>query len=417
MREYLNRLPDEIQELIGLARDLAEHMNIRAYFVGGFVRDLILGANNLDLDIVIEGDGIAFAQELAKILRSKLICHRRFQTATVIIRPDLKIDVASARKEFYPSPAYLPVVRTASLKDDHFRRDFTINAMAISITGGNFGKLIDFFGGEIDLRNKRVRFLHDLSFVDDPTRILRAIRFEQRFNFKIEPRTLKYLKQAVRLKMLSKVEPQRIRDELVLLLKEERPIKQIRRMQELTGFDFITPALSLSKKTRKLLGSIEKIALSHGRIERWVIYFMGLIDSLNLKQTKKVCDKFAFGKQNAKKIISSKKINRKFILILDKKGLRPSRIYSLLSPLSYEVILLLKAKYNQGIIRQNIDDFLKTYRHLSLGVSGYDLQELGIRPGPDYQSILKKVFKAKLDGLAEDKDAQLRLIKKIVKLQ
>ncbi|MFH1354810.1 MAG: CCA tRNA nucleotidyltransferase [Candidatus Omnitrophota bacterium] len=416
MKENLKRLPDKIQELIGLARDLAERMNIHAYLVGGFVRDLIIGVNNLDLDIVVEGDGVAFAQELAKILRAKLVRHRRFRTATVMINPDLKIDVASARKEFYPSPADLPVVRSASLKDDHFRRDFTINAMAISISGGNFGKLIDAFGGKVDLRNKRVRFLHDLSFVDDPTRILRAIRFEQRFNFKIEPRTMKYLKQAVRLKMLNKVEPQRIRDELILLLKEKHPIKEIWRMQELTGFDFIAPALSLGKNTRKLLGAIEKITLSHSRVEPWLIYFMGLIDSLNLQQTEKVCDKFAFTKQNAKKIISSKKINRKFILSLGKKGLQPSMIYSLLSPLSYEAILLLKAKYNQGIVRQNIEDFLETYRHLSLGVNGHDLQELGIRPGPDYQKILKKVFKAKLNGLVRDKDAQLRLIRKIAKL-
>ena len=417
MREYLKRLPSQVQELIGLAGDIAEDMNARAYFVGGFVRDLILGANNLDLDIVIEGDGIAFAEKLSKSFGSKLICHRRFKTATVMIGPDLKVDVATARKEFYPSPAHLPVVSTGSLKDDYFRRDFTINAMAISITGGNFGKLIDFFGGEADLRNKRICFLHDLSFIDDPTRILRAIRFEQRFNFKIEPKTLKYLKQAVKMKILNKVEPQRVRDELILLLKEERPIKQIRRMQGLTGFDFIIPALSVSKKTYQLISSIEKVCSSHRIIDLWVVYFMGLIDTLDLKQAKKVCDKFAFGKQNTKKIIASKRINRKFITSLGKKGIKPSRIFSLLSPLSYEVILLLKAKYNRGVIRRNIDDFLKTYSHMHLGVTGHDLQELGIRPGPNYQKILKKVFQARLDGMVKDRDDQLKLIRKIVKLK
>lgn len=257
MEKYLKKLPKEIQGLIYLAGNIATKNNISSYLVGGFVRDLILGVKNLDLDIVVEDDGVKFAEGLASELKARLIRHRRFGTATVVVSSQLKVDITTARKESYSYPASLPEVYPGTLKDDLFRRDFTINAMAIGINGQHFGQLIDFFGGENDLRQSRIRILHDLSFIDDPTRILRAIRFEKRFNFKIEAKTLKYLKTSVRLGMLKKLSPHRLRDELILILKENKPIKQLKRLKELTGLSFINPHMSLSKKTCQLLQSIE----------------------------------------------------------------------------------------------------------------------------------------------------------------
>src|SRR3989338_4893028 len=258
MREYLKKLPKEILDLLYLAEDIAFQNNMRAYLVGGFVRDLLLGVKNLDLDIAIEGDGIKFAEELSDRLNSKLIRHRRFGTATIASRHNLKIDIATARKEFYPKAAHLPVVSPGTLRDDLFRRDFTINAMSISIMKEDFGSLIDLFEGRADLKHKKIKILHSLSFIDDPTRILRAIRFEKRYNFRLEPQTLKLLKEAVHLKMLQQVQPQRIRDELVLLLKEGRALKQIMRLRQLGGFSFIHPRLILSKNNCLFLKNIQK---------------------------------------------------------------------------------------------------------------------------------------------------------------
>jgi len=421
MREYLKKLPEEIQDLIHLASDIAFQNNMPAYLVGGCVRDLILGVKNLDLDIVVEGDGIEFGEDLASTLKAKLIRHRRFGTATVIIKPSLKIDIATARKETYPYPASLPLVSRGTLRDDLARRDFTVNAMAISITEKDFGKLIDFFSGNSDLRHKKIRVLHNLSFIDDPTRMLRAIRFEKRYNFEIESKTLHYLKEAVRLKMLEKVEPQRLRDELILVLKEEQPLKQIKRIQKLIGFGFVNPHLRILKNTYKLLNAIrnqigwfEKIYARRRQLDTWLIYFMGLIYSLNINEVKAVCKKFVFRKGEEKRILNCRKVSSRVMRQLSRDKIKPSKIFDLLEPLSYELILLLKAKSKNVYVQKHIEDFFEIYNGMRIQTCGDDLHRLGIRPGPQYQKIFLRVLKAKLNGLVETKEEELALINKMI---
>lgn len=421
MREYLKKLPREIQDLIHLAENVASLRGMPVYLVGGFVRDLILGVKNLDLDIVVEGDGIIFAEDLAARLNTRLIRHRRFGTATVVIGHHLKVDIATARKEIYPQPAMLPVVEPGTLKDDLKRRDFTINAMAIDISQRNFGSLVDFFNGKNDLRSKKVRILHDLSFIDDPTRILRAVRFEKRYNFRIERQTLSGLKDAVRNKMLEKVQPQRLRDELILLLKEEKPLNEIRRLSALTGFGFINRHLVISKKTYDLLNSSKKeinwfnrVHFRRRRLDTWLIYFMALVDSLDAQDLKLVCKWFVFRKGEEKRILNFNKIANKFISELSQKKIKPSRIFSLLEPLSYEVILLLKAKYRNPNLKKHIEEFLEIYNGMRICISGHDLQRLGVAPGPYYQKIFTEVLEAKLNGLVKTQEEELSLIKKLI---
>ncbi|PIP21125.1 MAG: hypothetical protein COX40_01075 [Candidatus Omnitrophica bacterium CG23_combo_of_CG06-09_8_20_14_all_40_11] len=433
MKNYLNNLPKELQELIYLAADIASKNNMAVYLVGGFVRDLILGVKNLDLDIVVEGDGIKFAEALSGKLNVGLIRHRRFGTATVILKKHLKVDIATARQEYYPQPAHLPEVTCGVLKDDLMRRDFTINAMAISINRQDFGRFIDCFGGRQDLADKKIRVLHNLSFIDDPTRILRAIRFEQRYNFKIETNTLSFLRQANRLKMLEKVSRERLRDELILILKEGRPLKQLIRIKELIGFGFINSGLLLSKNTLASLKSIErqinwfKMKYPKRRhLDTWLIYFIGLIDALNINNIKLICKKFAFRRGEEKRVLTYKKLKPKFIKELSRDKIKPSRVFSLLEPLSYEVIILIKAKFspltspalagqnageNQNL-KKHIEDFFEIYNGMRLYISGADLYKLGLAPGPYYQKIFHRVLNAKLDGLVKTKKEELELIKK-----
>jgi len=420
MKEYLKQLPKEIVDLIYLARNIGSSCNMPVYLVGGFVRDLLLGVKNLDLDIVVKGNGIKFAEDFATHLKAKLIRHKRFGTATIIINHHLKIDVASARKEFYPEPAHLPVVSSGSFEDDLFRRDFTINAMAISIGTENFGKPVDFFGGKRDLDNKKIRILHNLSFIDDPTRILRAIRFETRYDFRIEPKTLTFLKEAVKLKMLDAVEPQRIRDDLILILKEKHPLKEIRRLEKLVGLGFISPHALVTQKTYRLLRSAEiqinwfkKAYPQRRHIDAWLIYFMALLDFLAIRDVKLICKKFAFRKGEEKRILGFKLMNHKLIAGLNKKKVKPSKIFAILEPLSYEVILLLKAKYKNRLIQKHIENFFKVYNDIRIYTSGHDLQKIGILPGPNYQKIFKKVLNAKLNGLVKTKEEELSLVKKL----
>jgi tRNA nucleotidyltransferase (CCA-adding enzyme) len=179
------RLPKGI---IGILKDLgeiADELDLNAYLVGGLVRDVVLKRENLDVDIVIEGDGIQFARVFAERSGAKVRSYPKFGTAVVVMPDDFKLDIATARIEHYESPAALPEVMLSSLKRDLFRRDFTINTLAVHLNKAHYGTLIDHFGGMRDIKERSIRVLHNLSFVEDPTRILRAIRFEQRFGFKI----------------------------------------------------------------------------------------------------------------------------------------------------------------------------------------------------------------------------------------
>lgn len=421
MDNYLKRLPKGIQGLIYLASEVAAENNMPAYLVGGCVRDLFLGVNNLDLDIVIEGSGIKFSEDLEGLLQGRLIRHKRFGTATLSVGNNLKIDIATARREFYPHPGSLPQVTAGLLKDDLARRDFTINAVAISITAKDWGRLIDIFDGLSDLKLKKIRILHDLSFIDDPTRILRAIRFEKRYNFRIEPKSLRLLKEAARLKMLDKVQPQRLRDELILILKEKRPIKQIKRMQELVGFSFLNSCLLVNKKTYSLFNSIEKQVEwfreeypERRNLDTWLIYLMALLDSLKIKDICSISQKFVFRKGEAKRIKSYIKERNKIARKLCKNRVRSSRIFNLLNPLSYEVILLIKAKAKNRNIDRHIADFLEIYNGIRLYIKGEDLYNLGLRPGPQYKKIFSKALNAKIEGRVRTKEEELALIRKLL---
>jgi tRNA nucleotidyltransferase (CCA-adding enzyme) len=216
-------------EVVGKA---ADELKVKAYLVGGPVRDRLLGLKNYDLDFVVEGDGIKFAEVLNKKLKGRLTVYRAFGTATISL-PKKRIDIVTARKETYEYPAAYPAVKPGTIKDDLFRRDFTINAMAMSINKSGFGRLVDFYGGYKDLRKGIVRVLHDRSFMDDPTRIFRAVRFSVRFGFKIEPHTKKLIKQAILDGFLGEVNKGRIKKEIELFLKEKNPAKCLREFERL----------------------------------------------------------------------------------------------------------------------------------------------------------------------------------------
>jgi len=419
MLGILGKIPVELKSIISKLREQALSQGLKSYLVGGFVRDLILGFKNLDLDIVIEGDGIKFAGQFADSQGGRITAHKRFGTATVILTTGVKVDFSSARKETYLKPAHLPVVSPGSLKDDLFRRDFTINAMAISL---NEGKVIDCFCGSVDLKHKKIRVLHDLSFKDDPTRILRGIRFEQRFNFSIEPLTLSLLKEAVNLRLLERVHPHRIRDDLILVLKEQNPLKEIKRIKELAGFNFIHPKLKLSAKTCGYLRSLaEEISWFNNNypkrrgLDTWLIYLIGLLDSLNPGAIRDICERLGLRKGEEKRILSYKQARSAFITDLSNPKIKPARIFALLEPLSYETIISLKGKYNNSVLKRHIADFLEVYNGMCILVSGDDLHCLGLPPGPRYQKIFTQVLNAKLNGEVKNKEEELYLIKKLLR--
>lgn len=225
------RIPKEVLGLLKSIGKIADKDKMRAYAVGGFVRDLLLDKKNLDLDIVAEGDAIMLAKKIAKIFKVRPAVHKQFGTATLKMS-SLRIDFATCRKEVYKRPAAYPKVAPGSIKDDLFRRDFTINAMAMSLNRGSFGRLLDFYGGLKDLNEKMIRVLHNASFSDDPSRCLRAIRFEQRYNFNIETDTEKMMHKAISEGMLCLLNKGRLKKELLLMVQEEKPLSCIKRLCE-----------------------------------------------------------------------------------------------------------------------------------------------------------------------------------------
>ncbi|MDD5436898.1 MAG: hypothetical protein PHX20_05085, partial [Candidatus Omnitrophica bacterium] len=418
-------LPKEISLLLRRIGSLANSKGCTAFIVGGLVRDLLLGANNLDLDIVVEGDAIKLGEEMAKELDAGFVTHRRFGTCSVITKKKLKIDFATARKEVYERPAALPTVEFSSLKDDLIRRDFTINAMAVSLNKESFGQLIDFFGGERDLRRGVIKVMHDGSFIDDPTRIFRAVRFEQRIGFSIDAHTEDLIKFAIKKEMFKRVEPQRIRDEVILILKEEDPYRAVKRMHELDELRFLHPKIRLDKNATELYRSIGTISAWHEgssfkkrAAEEWLIYLMALFDRLSYNDCSSICNKFVFRRSETIRLLSCKEEADKLIRALGAKApLPPSRIFKLLEPLSFEVILFTMAKARSGRVRARIEDFFCKYNGTRIAVKGEDINRMGLKPGPHYKAILNKVLLARIDGKVRTRKEELayaaRLVKKV----
>lgn len=423
MKKMRQIYPKEIMALLKRIGALSSRSGYNAFAVGGLVRDLILGSKNLDLDIVIEGDAINFARTLARDLKGALIVHKRFGTAAVVTGTRLKIDLATARKEVYERPAALPtVVEFSSLKDDLVRRDFTINAMAISLNRDNFGQLIDFFGGEADLAHGRIRVMHDASFIDDPTRIFRAVRFEQRFGFVIDKHTVGLIMNAMKEKMFYEIQPHRIRDEIILILKEKEPIRALVRMAELHELRFIHPKLTMNRRFQEFYKSIDEACSWYERssfkkraLDKWLIYLIALFDGLSYEDVVGLCDRFAFRRGERLRMLSYKRYGRKISKALSSKRLKPSEIYGMLEPLSYEAILLIMAKSRSRTVRPRIMDFFKKYNGMKTKIKGDDIRALGLKPGPRFKKILKRVLDKALDGDLNTRTDQLEYVKRLVR--
>ncbi|HOD34693.1 MAG TPA: hypothetical protein PLR20_00105 [Syntrophales bacterium] len=259
-RSLVEKLGVPLVEVLEAAGREAERLGFKAFLVGGLVRDLCLGKDNADVDLVIEGDGIEFAKSFAPRYGAKLRCYVRFGTATIVFPAGFKIDVATARVESYDRPAALPTVRPGRIEDDLYRRDFTINAMAIALSPPAVGQVMDPFGGRVDIRDKKIRVLHERSFVDDPTRIFRALRFEGRLGFHLDESTQRLVREALASGMLERLQDYRIATELRLILQEQNPRPVIRRLESLGALVPVRTRARSNRILRKVLNEVTKIA-------------------------------------------------------------------------------------------------------------------------------------------------------------
>lgn len=412
------RLDDETMKRLTGIGGLADTMGYHAYLVGGFVRDLLLRDENYDIDVVIEGDGIAFAEELAKHLNAKVRPHKEFATAKVIYRDGFKVDIATARLEYYKAPASLPVVEHSSLKLDLHRRDFTINTLAISLNKNTFGELIDFFGAQRDIKEKTIRILHSLSFVEDPTRVFRAIRFEQRFGFKIGKHSLDLIKNAVKLNFLARIRGKRVWVELVLILQEDGVEKILKRLQELDLLRFIFPSIVFNKDKERLFSQMQAIykwyeLLYQGRpVDKVQYYLLGLVEHMDPGEVLEFCKKLEVTEKVRKKTVENTERLREVLarLMTGIPVMKKSKIYRILEPLSKEVMLFIMAKTRSEEIKKSISNYITygdSFRPLTTGA---DLKKMGIQEGPVYKEILEKLKDAKVDMNLKTKEEESHFV-------
>ncbi len=295
LRFMKERLSSNLIQNLRQIGEVADENGYGAYAVGGFVRDLFLYRSDEDLDIVIEGDGIDFARKYAGLVGARIHTHEKFGTAVIIFQDGFKIDVASARMEYYKFPAALPVVEMSSIKLDLYRRDFTINTLAIQLNPEKFGTLIDFFTARKDIKEKIIRVLHNLSFVEDPTRVFRAIRFEQRFGFTIGKLTVGLITNAINMDFFRGLSGKRVFSELRLILEEENPVAAIIRLNDFDLLKVVHPCVKLDKFFIALLHSIKKVLSWHDLLfleesyKKWVVYFLALIHQCNSRRSHEIC--------------------------------------------------------------------------------------------------------------------------------
>ncbi len=420
MRRHLPaKIFNRLQE-IGV---LAQSSGWSAYLVGGLVRDLLLGQDNLDVDIAVEGDGMAFAKHLADRHGAGLKTFEQFATAYVVFPDGFKLDVATARRENYAHPTALPTVAPASIKDDLYRRDFTINALAINLNGHAFGDLIDYYGGVSDLGKKTIRSLQDRSFVDDPTRVFRAIRYEQRFGFRIEKRTLRRLTEAAATDLIHQLSGPRLRNEVLWLLAEKDPQRTIRRMATLNLLRFLHPRLALTPSLRAPLANATKVlSWWNGRfpdrpVDRTLVFFTSLVHGLSASAVDAVLERLALPNRQADKVRRVKTHLAPALRVLAKRrSSKPSQAYRLFAGLPDEGLIMLAAQQGSKEVRPLLSAYLTTYQHVKPSLTGNDLKQMGLKPGPLYGKILDRLRDARLNGEAKSEADERALVKKIAKL-
>jgi tRNA nucleotidyltransferase (CCA-adding enzyme) len=390
-RQVEQYLPLQLLKLVQDISGQAAKQGKGVYLVGGVVRDLLLGYPNFDLDLVVKGDAVKLAQQVAETHQAKLLAHRRFGTAKLRYE-NFTLDLATARKETYAKPGALPAVTPGTLKDDLDRRDFSINAMAISLASNSYGELVDPHHGKTDLEHCLIRILHPESYTDDATRILRAIRYEQRLCFELEAQTAELLKRDI--PMLDTISGDRIRHELELIFNEKQPEFIINRLGELGVLPRISPFL---KGDGRIVEKFDKARRLKKPTQLPSLYFCLLIYSFSEMELEQFLARLNIPAKLSRAMRDTLHLKTRLSL-LDKSSLKPSEIYYLLREYEPVAIQANSIASESSTVHRYLQLFLTKLRYVRTSLDGEELKRLGISAGPEMGKILQILHKAKLDG-------------------
>lgn len=419
------RLSADTVQLLELLGVHGNELGVEVHAVGGFVRDLLLGIRNMDLDITVEGDGIFFAETFGARHGCRVRSHKAFGTAVLVFPDGRKLDVASTRLEYYDSPGALPTVERGSLRHDLYRRDFTINTLALSLNSGRFGHLLDFFGGQKDLQDKSVRVLHNLSFVEDPTRAFRAVRFEQRLGFHLDAHTEGLLRSSIRAGLVERVGGKRLLGELVHILKENDPAPTISRMGQLGLLPSIHPALRCGPDAELLFDELKRVLAWYQLLyldqplESWAVWFLAVTDRLDASQYLDLCHRLLIPERLVERIFGHrhqalKRLQHVRQALAQAGSVRNSQLYAWLHGMPLELLLYGLARSGNQELRRLVSHYLAHLVSTRMLVTGTDLRHLGIQPGPAIRTIKESLLAARLDGEVSSRDEELELARRLI---
>ncbi len=383
--------------------EVAARNDMVAYAVGGFVRDLFLSRDNFDLDFVIEGSAIELADDLEREYPSRLEVvakHDRFQTATLSFYADRKreVDLSTARTEYYEYPAALPTVEPSRLEQDLFRRDFTINALAVCLNPGRFGELVDHFDGLGDLRKKIIRILHPFSFIEDPTRIVRAARFAARLGFHLDGKSKERAKKAISMGVFDELGGVRLREEIRMILDSPHRVVALDLLNELGGcLRFLDSELEYSLRTKHMVRRAERLLERYHLDEPWVVYLGLLVASAPERKAESIFQRLALSNEQKEKIASGIELSTK-AFGNNEPSVR-SKIFKLLQGHRRESLAIAACLAAPGTsVRRMIKIYLEELADISVRLGGRDLVEMGIAEGPEIGRILNGLLEGRLDG-------------------
>lgn len=384
-----NICEDKLYKLLLRTGELAESLNYNVYAVGGFVRDIFLNKRIHDIDIVVEGEGIKLARLVREDFDGKLTIHDEFQTATIVMEDGLEVDFVTSRREFYEYPAALPTIERSSIYNDLLRRDFTVNSMAIILDKGKLGHLVDFFGGLTDLKNKKIRILYNLSFIEDPTRIFRGVRFCARLGFDFEKQTESFLRTAIKQGVLGSLSPKRLTNEFIHLLEEEDLLYALDLMDELTILATLFPKVDV-KGSLNIFKTLDRKDL----VSLLCVMFYNVYDDVE-----NYCNKFELDSNSRNIIIGLSKLFIVEIQNLKEESLTNYDIYILLKGYSKDTLEMAFELCDNSLVRSRISKYCNQLQKVTLKVNGEVLKNLGIKPGPAYKEIMGKVLENKLNNI------------------
>jgi tRNA nucleotidyltransferase (CCA-adding enzyme) len=381
------------------------------YLVGGTVRDILLGEESFDVDIAVEGDAIELAGRIADELDGRCRPHEKFGTAVVLYGEHERIDVVTARTEFYDAPAALPTVEHATIREDLFRRDFTINAMAVSLKGEDFGRLVDPFGGRRDLDEGTIRVLHNLSFIDDPTRIFRAIRYENRYGFRMDASTARLARGCIEMGLVGDLSTSRLRDELIALLEEGDVAHTIPRLAELGADRAIHPHLSADEETVGLAARLRELK-EELRVEvpDWRLRLAALARRLPPDEAYAWLERLSMRRRDAEHVVSAITVGPRLVERLRTGNADPAEVVALADPYAPDAPLFALALAEMPALRE----YFSRLRNVRLDITGGDLAQLGLAESPRVGEVLDELRRRKLRGELDGRESELAAARALI---